>query len=232
MAIVSDIMTREVMTVPPDTSIRDVARLLCSKRISGLPVVDATGTLVGIISESDLMVHAASIGEDNESARSWWKSLFANDATLARHYAKTHGQTAGHVMSTNLQTVAEDAPVGEVARIMGQHKVKRLPVVRDGRMVGIVTRSDLLKILAGSAPSREGAPSDDAICEMLLKKLEDQPWAHLTADNIRVEHGVVKFYGSVRTEDESRALRIAAETIPGVVGVEDHLSPVVVPPVV
>jgi CBS domain-containing protein len=232
MATVADIMTRTLTTVSPETSIREVARTLCDKRISGVPVVDADGTLVGIISESDLMVHAAAIGEIGDPNRSWWKSLFVNEAKLARHYARTHGQTAEQVMSTKVLTVAETDTAADIARIMGQHKIKRLPVMRDGKLVGIVTRADLLKILAGSAPSREGEPSDDEILETLLAKLGGLSWTRLRAKHVEVEDGVVRLTGSVRTEEERQALHVAAESIPGVVGIEDHLAPIVVPPVV
>jgi CBS domain-containing protein len=232
MATVADIMTHTLVTVSPETTIRDVARLLCNNRISGVPVVDANGKLVGIISESDLMVHAAAIGEIDDPHRGWWKSLFVNEAKLARNYARTHGQTAEQVMSTRVLTVTEIDTAADVARIMGQHRIKRLPVMRDGKLAGIVTRADLLKILAGSAPSRVGEPSDDAILEALQAKLDKLTWTRLSAKNVEVDHGVVRLTGSVRTEEERQALHVAAESVPGVVGVEDHLAPVVVPPVV
>ena len=232
MATVADIMTRNVATVSIDTPIRDIARLLCDKRVSGVPVLDAAGALVGVVSESDLMVHAAAIGELGDPQRGWWKSLFANDTKLARNYVRTHGQTAEQVMSTRVLTVTETDTAADVARIMGQHRIKRLPVMRDGKLAGIVTRADLLKILAGSAPSREGAPSDDAILAALLAKLDELPWTRLSAKNVEVENGVVRLTGSVRTEEVRQALHVAAESIPGVAAVEDRLVPVVVPPVV
>ena len=232
MATVAEIMTRDVVTIPPETSVRDVARLLCGKRVSGLPVVDAGGTLVGIVSESDLMAHAAAIGEPDVPHRAWWTALFVDNAALARNYAKTHGHTAEDVMSTNLQTIGEQDSVAEVARIMGQHKIKRLPVMRDGQLVGIVTRADLLKILAGSAPSRAGAPSDDAILASLLATLRAQTWTRISAQNIQVHDGVVRLSGSVQSEEERHALHVAAEDTPGVVAVEDHLASVIVPPIV
>ncbi len=232
MATVADIMTRNVTTVSVDTPIRDIARLLCEKRVSGVPVVDASGALVGIVSESDLMVHAAAIGELGDPHRGWWKSLFVNDTKLARNYVRTHGQTAEQVMSTRVLTVTETDTAADIARIMGQHRIKRLPVLRDGKLAGIVTRADLLKILAGSAPSREGEPSDDAILAALLAKLDELPWTRLSAKNVEVENGVVRLTGSVRTEEVRQALHVAAESIPGVVAIEDRLVPVVVPPVV
>jgi CBS domain-containing protein len=232
MATVSDIMTRTLTTVSPETSIRDVARVLCSNRISGVPVVNAEGALVGIISESDLMVHAAAIGEPENPDRGWWKSLFVNETKLARQYARTHGRTAEHVMTTPVLTVAENDAVADIARIMGEHKIKRLPVMRDGALVGIVTRADLLKILAGSAPCRPGQPSDDAILEALQAKFDALSWTRISGKDVEVDHGVVRLTGSVKTEEERQALLIAAHGVPGVATVEDCLVPIVVPPVV
>lgn len=232
MSTVADIMSHEVITIGRDTPVRDIARLLCTKRISGVPVTEADGTLVGVVSESDLMVHAAAIGEQGGPNPGWWKSLFVNKARLARHYARTHGTTAEDVMTAPVLTIGEDAPVAEITRIMGQHGVKRLPVMRDGHLVGIVTRADLLKIIAGSAPSRAGEPSDEQILQSLLATLQAQAWTRLSAKNIQVEDGVVRLIGSVKTEEERHALHVAASTTPGVVGIEDHLAPVIVPPVV
>lgn len=232
MATVADIMSSDVLTIPPEMSVRDIARLLCSKRISGVPVVDTSGALVGIVSESDLMVHAAAIGDVDAPHRSWWKSLFVNNAALARDYAKTHGQTAEHVMSTHVLTIHTNEPVANVARVMGRYKIKRLPVLDEGRLVGIVTRADLLKILAGSAPSRAGAPSDDAILDALLATLHEQPWTRLSAKNIQVQDGVVHLAGSVKSEEERQAIQVAAESISGVTVVENQLVPDMVLPIV
>jgi CBS domain-containing protein len=228
MVTVADVMTANVKTISPETPVRDIARLLHTLRLSGAPVVDSAGNIVGIVTEGDLIRHTAAIGEQSEDPPSWWQTLLTSEGKMARDYAKRHGRTTKDVMTEKVITITETAPVADVARAMERHRIKRLPVVRDGKLVGIVSRSDLLKILAGHDTAEpEAVMTDAAIRERLLAQLANQPWAHLTTKNIEVENGTVRLFGSVQTEEERQGLCLAAQSVPGVVAVEDYLSPAI-----
>jgi CBS domain-containing protein len=216
----ADVMTADVVSVEPDTPVRDIAQLLYTRRISGVPVVEQ-GRLIGIVSEGDLIGHAAAIGEQR---RSWWLSAFMDDSLSARDYAKTHGRTARDVMTSNVVTVEETTTLAEIAKTLERHRIKRVPVVRNDTLVGIVTRGNLLQGLANLEVKPPTSVDDRTIREQLIAELRGQAWAHLLADDIVVENGIVRLSGIVQSEDERRALRIAAENIPGVKSVEDHLT--------
>ena len=236
MLTAADVMTSEVVSVEPDTPVRDIAELLYTRRISGVPVVEHD-RVIGIVSEGDLIGHAAAIGEPR---RSWWLSLFTNESLSARDYAKTHGRTARDVMTASVISVEETATLAEIARLVERHRIKRVPVLRDGKLVGIISRGNLLQGLATLKAEPPKNVDDATIREQLMAQLRDQPWAHLftddpwahlSTDDIVVEDGVVHLHGTVRTEDERRALRIAAENVPGVRSVEDHLMVWTPPPI-
>jgi len=219
--LAKDIMTTNVVTVTPDARVREIAQLLLKRHVSAVPVVDAENRVVGIVSEGDLMRRPET---GTARHRSWWLTLVAGSEDLARDYAKAHGVRAADVMSGNLVTVTEDTPVGTVARLLEERHIKRVPVLRDDRLVGIVSRADLLRGLA-SRPAQPGvspATDDRAIRERLLQTLRTEPWAptHLT---VIVTDGIVHFWGVVSSEEERNALRVAATNGPGVRGVEDHL---------
>ena len=216
----ADVMTADVVSVEPDTPVRDIAQLLYTRRISGVPVVEQ-GRLIGIVSEGDLIGHAAAIGEQR---RSWWLSAFMDDRLSARDYAKTHGRTARDVMTSNVVTVEEATTLAEIAKTLERHRIKRVPVVRNDTLVGIVTRGNLLQGLATLEVKPPTSVDDRTIREQLIAELRGQAWAHLLADDIVVENGIVRLSGIVQSEDERRALRIAAENISGVKSVEDHLT--------
>jgi CBS-domain-containing membrane protein len=221
MLTAADVMTTEVVKVAPDTPVREIAKLLYTRRISGVPVVDAADRVLGIVSEGDLIGHADVVGEQR---RSWWLTFFSDGAASARDYAKAHATTAEEVMTTHVFTVAETASLAEIAKTLERHRIKRVPVVRDGRLVGIITRSNLLQALATADVSQPKALDDQAILDRLNAELEAQPWANLRTKSIVVEKGIVHLFGLVHTEDERRALRVAAENVPGVIGIDDHLT--------
>jgi CBS-domain-containing membrane protein len=221
MLTAADIMTKDVVSVTPETPVRDIAHLLYTRRISGVPVIDAERRVIGIVSEGDLITHEAVVGEQR---RSWWLTLIAEENALARDYAKTRGQRARDAMTADVITVTEDAPVPEIARLLERRRIKRVPVVRDGKLAGIITRGNLLQAMATRDIRQPVSAEDRAIRERLIAELERQSWSRLHTKNIVVENGVVYLWGFVESADERHALHVAAETIPGVKRVEDHLA--------
>jgi CBS domain-containing protein len=228
-----DVMTTDVIVVDPDTTVQSLARLLAERGISGAPVVDSSGRLVGIVSEGDLL-HRAEIGtahRHRERRRSWWLDHFASD--LAREYIKSHGRTVKDIMTRDVMTVTEDIDLGEVAALLEAKRIKRVPVTRDGKVVGITSRANLVRALGASkgAPMREGADDDRTIRARLLAELGREEWAKVWPEDVIVRDRVVHFWlSSDEPEEKKQALRIAAETIPGVRGVEEHVVPAPVVP--
>lgn len=221
MLTAGNIMTRDVITVQPETSVTDVAKLLRARNISGVPVMDSEGgRMVGIVSEGDLIGHADVKGE---AKRSWWLGLLSDPQLAARDYVKAHGRTVGEVMTENVISVGPQTPVPEIARLLERHKIKRVPVMENGRLVGIVTRGNLLHALVSGTP--EQSPMDDqARREHILRALRRQPWANLVTINVTVADGVAHIFGFVRSTAERKALMAAASTAPGIERVEDHTT--------
>lgn len=215
-----DIMTPDVITTAPDTSLSELVRVMLERRISAVPVLE-DGTVVGIVSEGDLL-RRPELG--TVAARPRWLLLLGGADRDAAAYARTHGRTAGEVMSSPVISVTEDTPVEEVAAQMDRHRVKRLPVLRDGHLVGIITRADLLRALALRLSPPAGV-DDRRIRAALLAELRAQPWAPSPADvSVLVRDGVVHLWGSVRSEEQHNAVVAAAESTPGVRTVEDNLT--------
>jgi CBS domain-containing protein len=223
-----DIMTTDVITVDPDMTVQDLAKLLAERGISGAPVVDASGRLVGIVSEGDLL-HRAEIGtarRHRERRRSWWLDDFASD--LARDYIRSHGRTVKDIMTRDVVTVTEDIDLGEVAALLEAKRIKRVPVTRDGKVIGIITRANLVRALAStkSTPPPQGEDDDRTIRARILAELSREEWAKVWPEDIIVRDRVVHFWlSSDEPEDKKQALRVAAETIPGVRAVEEHVVP-------
>lgn len=225
---VSDVMTVDVVSVSLDTPVDAIARLMVERRISGVPVVDRQSRVLGMVSEGDLIRRSET---DTARRRSWWLQLLSPSAELASEYVKTHGRRAEHVMTRKVVTVAETAPLREVADLLERHGIKRMPVLRDGRLVGIISRANLLQALASAGASTAAARGDEAIRELLLAELRRQKWAPALPGNVIVTDGIVHLWGNVLSEEERTARRVAAENIDGVRGVEDHmtLAPVIPP---
>jgi CBS domain-containing protein len=223
-----DVMTTDVITVDPDTTVQDVAKLLAERGISGAPVVDRSGRLVGIVSEGDLL-HRAEIGtarRHRERRRSWWLDHFASEA--ARDYVKSHGRTVRDIMTPDVASVAEDTDLAEVAALLEARRIKRVPVLRDGKIVGIISRANLVRALGASkgAPPREGEADDRSIRARLLGELGREEWAKIWPEDVIVRDGVVHFWlSSDEPEEKRQALRVAAETISGVRSIEEHIVP-------
>lgn len=217
-----DIMTSPVITVAPDTPVREIAALLFERRISGVPVME-DGRLVGLVSEADLL-HRHELGTDDPAqSRSWWLRLFSADRTPAE-YVKSHATQARDIMAREVVSVAPDTPVAEIATLLETRGIKRVPVLRGAKLVGIVSRANLVQALAVLRHSaiRVTAPSDEAIRGRLLGELERQPWWERVTSNVIVTEGVVHYWGLVGSDDERDAARVAAQNVPGVRGVEDH----------
>ncbi len=219
MLTAADVMTSDVFAVTPDTSIREVAKLMYTRHISSVPVVDREKRVIGIVGEGDLLGHAEVAGERH---RTWWLDAFVDSNALARDYIKTHGRVAADVMTKTVITVAPTASIAEIAKLLERHRIKGVPVVDGGKLVGIVARSDLLRALAKAEVAKPASIDDRAIRERLLAELETQRWAHLPTKNIVVQDGVIHLSGFVETPEERHALHIAAENVPGVERVEDH----------
>jgi CBS domain-containing protein len=216
-----DVMTREVVSIAPDASIMEAVRLMLQHRISGLPVVDGSGNLQGVVTEGDFLRRAET---GTARKRSRWLEFLLGPGRLATEYAHTSGRKVSEVMTPDVHTVGEDAPLEEVVHVMERRRVKRVPVVRGGKVIGIVTRANLMRALASFALAAEPpAAGDAAIRERLLAELKKQSWAPIGLIDVVVKDGVVKLSGALTDERERQAIRIAAENIAGVKKVEDRL---------
>ena len=234
-----DVMTTNVITVSPETTVQEVAKILSERGISGVPVVDAGNRLVGIVSEGDLL-HRVETGTERRPdrrtgrRRSWWLDTVGLDQELARDYVKSHGRTAKDVMTSEVTSVSEATELVDIANLLETKRIKRVPVVKDGKLVGIVSRANLVRALAaaGSRLSADTATDDRTIRQNLLAELQGQDWVHTWAADIIVRDGVVHIWvGDDRPPAEKEALRVAAENIAGVRGVEEHLVPApMIPP--
>jgi CBS domain-containing protein len=217
-----DIMTRQVISIAPDANVLQAARLMLQNRVSGLPVVDSKGALVGLVTEGDFL-RRSELGTERHRPR--WLEFLVGPGRLASEYVQASGRKVSEIMSTDLRTIGVDTPLEEIVHLMEKHRVKRLPVVQGGRLVGIVSRANLMHALASLA--REAPPAaanDAALRERLLAELDKRSWAPIATIDVVVRNGVVEFFGVITDENERRALIVAAENLPGVKGVRDHLA--------
>jgi len=215
-----DVMVSPVIAVKPSCTVKEVAQTLLERRISAVPVVDDTGKLVGIVSEGDLM-HRAEIG--TQRRHSWWLRVLTGDDALAAEYTKAHARTVADVMTRDVITASPDTPLHEIAALLERHSIKRVPIVKDGALLGIVSRANLLQALASSHKDLDIQLSDTAIRDRILAHLNNQPWAHTLLLNVTVNGGVVDLWGITGSDAERKAIRVAAESAPGVTAVNDHL---------
>jgi CBS domain-containing protein len=215
-------MFSPAVTAPPDASILDVVQLMLDNRISAVPIVDDDGQLVGLVSEGDLL-RRVEIG--TEAHRSWWLSAFRGVASPAEDFIKSQCMNASEVMTKQMVTAREDTPLWQIAEILEKKKFKRVPVVRDGRVVGIVSRANLLQALMMQKEMTADAPSSDdrVIREALLEILRGEPWSNTSHVNVVVLDGVVRFWGLVASDAQREALKVAAEGTPGVRDIVDHM---------
>lgn len=219
---VQDVMSADVISVSPNAPVREVAEILNKNRFSSVPVVDGDGRLLGLVRDDDL-IRRAEIG--TEPRRSWWK-VFFDDAMAASHeYVRSHGRKASDVMTLHPHTATVDEPLHKVAKRMARKRLRATPVVRDERVVGMLSPSDLVRLLASRSVENVVSPNDDAIREQLMATIDSLPWnVRMRVVNATVEKGIVHLYGWIATEVERRALRVVAENTPGVSEVHDHLQ--------
>jgi CBS domain-containing protein len=215
-----DVMTRKVVSIRPNASIAEMVRLMLDNRISGLPVIDDHGELVGIVTEGDCLRRAET---GTERKRPRWLEFIIGPSRLAAEYIHAHSRKVAEVMTQAPITITEDTPLDDIVHLMETHRIKRLPVVRDRKVVGIVSRADLLHALASAAKSiPTGTPTDAAIRDQLVTELAKQPWAPQL--NATVRDGVVDLWGIVLAAHQREAAIVAAENIPGVKAVRSHVA--------
>jgi len=216
-----DVMTRHVVTVAPDASILVALRLMLGNKISGLPAVDQKGKLVGIITEGDFLRRAET---GTERRRPRWLEFLLGPGTIASDYVHSHARRVDEVLTSEVRTVTEETPLGDIVALMEKHRIKRLPVMRGDELVGIVSRANLLRALAGVAGEIGPAPkTDEGIRDRVLAELEAQSWAPGHMIDVIVRNGVVELWGTVLDARQRDAARVAAETVPGVKAVKSHV---------
>jgi CBS domain-containing protein len=217
-----EVMTTPVITVKPSAPLTDVAEILVENGVSAVPVVDSLGKLIGIVSEGDLL-RRAEVGTERRG--SWWLRLFAANDALAEGYIKAHARKAEDVMTCDVVSAVKDTPLADIATLFESKGIKRVPIIENEQVVGIVSRADLVRAFAKLRGQLAPSVADSAIRGTLLSRIRKEPWAHGgVLLNVTVSGGVVDLSGYVYSETERKAVRVAAETIPGVVAVNDELS--------
>lgn len=216
----SDVMTGNVVTIDPESSLSDMVRLMLDRRISGLPVVTKEGRLVGMVTEGDCLRRCET---GTERKRSFWRDLLTGSETLATEYVRSHGRKVAEVMSRDPITVSADTDLNEVIHLMEKNQIKRVPVIRDGAIVGIVSRANLLQALSGLLGGAKVEQSDAKIREGVIAALGTLPWAANELLNVTVKDAVVDLWGSYTAYRQDEAVIVAAENVPGVKKVNSHL---------
>src|SRR5215468_2905856 len=187
----ADVMVSAVISVRPNARVEEVASTLLANRISAVPVIDKQGELLGIVSEGDLM-RRAEAGTDR--SRSWWLEYLTGKQVLAAEYVKSHSHKVTDVMTRSVITATPETPLGEIAMLLERNRIKRVPIVQNGKVVGIVSRANLLQAVAGMPAKNAAAVSAGDL------------WGFVTSD------------------EEKKATRIAVESVPGVKTINDHLT--------
>lgn len=217
----ADVMTRNVLTVGPESSVAQAIRLMLNNNISGLPVLAADRKVVGILTEGDLLRRGET---GTERHRPRWLEILMGPGRAAGEYVRTHGRKVADIMSTDVVSVAGDTPLDEVVGLMERRRIKRVPVVEGEALVGIVSRADLLRSLLGVLDAQPAeARRDEEILELIQAELAKRSWVPRDGLSISVKDGVVDLNGVILEEEEREALRVVAENAPGVKAVEDHL---------
>jgi CBS domain-containing protein len=218
----ADVMTSNVISVRADASVGEIAEILLTNRISGVPVVDDAGDLIGIVSEGDL-IHRVEVG--TERRRSWWLELLSSKQILAHEFIKAHARKAADLMSRHVITVRPDTPLSDLASLLDKHGIKRVPVTENGKLVGIVSRANLVQALFKPRQDTvaEKAVTDSALRDKILAQLKFEPWWPGDV-NVIVRDGAVELWGIVESQVENDAIRVAIEEISGVRSISNHIS--------
>jgi CBS-domain-containing membrane protein len=216
-----DVMVHDVVTIGPDEPISKAVQLLIDHDISALPVVDDERRVIGVLSEADL-IHREKIG--TEKHRAWWLEAITPASVLALDYAKSHGRKVSELMSENVISAAEDTSLSEIASLLEKHRIKRIPILKEWKLVGIVSRSNLIQALASAPPKVEGYQiADRGIRAAILARLAEQSWTGFGERNVVVANGVVHLWGLVSSPEEHKALLALAESVAGVREVSDEM---------
>lgn len=218
--IAKDLMVSPVITIKPHDSVAETAKLLIGKKVSGAPVVDAEQNIVGIVSEGDLMRrHEIS----TERKHSFWWLLFSGEQTLAYEYVKSHGLKVHEIMTVDVVTAPPFASLRDIVNLFERHSIKRVPIVENGKLVGILSRADLLRVFADRPHLLDIDVGDTVLRDRIVAYLDAQPWAHTKLLNVSVQNGIVELSGIVDSKVERKALRVAAENMTGVRAVTDRM---------
>jgi CBS domain-containing protein len=217
-----DVMTSPVISIEPETPVLQAVGIMLQRRISGLPVIDKDGRLAGMVTEGDFLRRAET---GTERRRPRWLEYLVGPGRLADEYTRSHGRKVSEIMTADPVTVTEETSLDEVVKLMEKRQIKRLPVVRGEAVVGIVSRANLVHALAGMAREvKPVAAGDQGIRDRLLAELAKQPWAPVALIDVIVKDGIVELWGTITDERERQAIIVAAENVPGVKRVNDHLA--------
>jgi len=221
---VSDVMTKRVVSISPETSILVAADLMLKHHISGLPVIDNHAKLVGIVTEGDFL-RRAEIGTERKASS--WLDALRGTADATADYVHSHGLAIKEIMTRNPVTAAEDTNLDEAVRLMENRNIKRLPVLRDGKLVGIISRANLMRALLSIHRKAPQSSSDDAaIRERILADAAKQSWSSGAVVDAVVQDGIVDLWGTLADPSQREAFVVLAKKVPGVALVEDHLTSV------
>jgi CBS domain-containing protein len=216
-----DVMTRDVISIDPDATVLQAARLMLQHRISGLPVIDKAGKLVGVLSEGDFLRRRET---HTERHRSRWLEFLMGPGRMAAEYTHSHGNKVSEAMTAEVQTVTDVTSLEDIVELMERHRIKRVPVLCGNEVVGIITRSNLMRAMVSLARHAPATATDDAtLRDALQAEMQKEQWAPAAITNVVVHDGVVELWGVVIDERQRAALKVAAENISGVKAVKDHL---------
>jgi CBS domain-containing protein len=217
----SDVMVSNVITVPITATIGETAATLLNNHISGAPVLGEKGELVGIVSEGDLMRRPET---GTAKPPSWWLELISSERSLASEYIKSHSRKVVDVMSRNVVTASPDTPLGDIAALLERNRIKRVPIVEGGKIVGIVSRANILQALASATKKLPSLASegDVELRRKVIARLAAEKWRP-TMLTVTVQDGTVDLWGLVHSSEEKKAARLVAELTPGVRSVVDNI---------
>ena len=219
---VRDVMTARIIGIDPGATIAEAGALMIQNGLSALLVIDRSGELVGLLSEGDLL-ERYELGTERKK-HSWLEVLF-QPGRLTGEYLRSHSCRVEDVMTRELVTVTEVMPIVDAVTLMMENRIKRLPVMRGRRPIGVLSRSDLVRTLVKCAgESRSVSRTDEEIQSAIVAELRAQSWAPAALVTVNVKNGIVDLWGSITDERQREAIRVLAENVSGVKAVHDHLA--------